>query len=502
MAQSRTPRKNKFNAPRSSVTAGTEATAAHSREESSRAFGAKVAGFFRSLPIRFKLSLIIGSIVVLVISIFSLTILHNQQTALMSRMNQVCKVLVQNLSETAKGDLLLGKNNKVKETVLRLKNTDIEGLKQVAILNHKAELVAAFDKAGEKINIDIPADLHKIDQFTSIERSKVFEYYYPIETQGSENSREKNVQLGFAYVSFYKDAILAPIQNARKIALGSALMIILWAIIVIYLIAKKMASQIKLLSDGARQVGAGNLGVEIHVDSRDELGQLATEFNKMIQQLREKLQMQKFVSKFTVDMIKDTVGKNGDRSKAIKRNVTVLFSDVRNFSSIAEELAPEEIVKLINIYFDIQTRVIESQGGIVDKFMGDQIMAIFVGRDMADSALLSAVEIQRQIRLLNQERSENGEPKLEIGIGINNGAAVMGRMGSSDRMDYTVIGDVVNVAARLCSAAKAGQIITSFDVAKKVNGSYPTSRLRSISVKGRSRAIEVCEVDYDRDILT
>jgi len=490
VAQSHIPLKNRLPSPQEQGRGG------------NGSFGAKVVGFFRFLPIRFKLSLIIGSIVVLVISVFSLTILHNQQTALMNRMNQVCNVLVQNLSETAKGDLILGKEDKVKEAVLRLKNTDIEGLKQVAILNHKAKLIAAFDKEGEKIDINIPRDLHKIEKFTSIERPEVYEYYYPIQTQSTENSHEKQVQLGYAYASFSKKAILEPIQNARKIALGSALMIILWSTVVIYVVAKKMAGQIKLLSDGARQVGAGNLDVEIHVASQDELGQLAAEFNKMIQLLREKLQMQKFVSKFTVDMIKDTVQKNGDRTKAMKRNVTVLFSDVRHFSSIAEELAPEEIVKLINIYFDIQTRVIEKHGGIVDKFMGDQIMAIFEGRDMADNALLSAVEIQRQIRILNQRRNENGEQSLEIGIGINNGSAVIGHMGSSDRMDYTVIGDVVNVAARLCSVAKAGQIITSFDVAKKVNGSYPTSRLRSISVKGRSKAIEVCEVDYNRDILT
>jgi adenylate cyclase len=174
---------------------------------------------------------------------------------------------------------------------------------------------------------------------------------------------------------------------------------------------------------------------------------------------------------------------------------------VRNFSSIAEMLEPEDIVKLINIYFDLQTRIIERHHGIVDKFMGDQIMAIFQGRGMADNVLRAAVEIQRQIRTLNQERAAAGLATLEIGIGINNGMAVMGHMGSANRMDYTVIGDVVNVAARLCAAAKAGQIITSLELAHKVNGSYPTSRLKSVSVKGRSQAIEVCEVDYDRDIL-
>jgi adenylate cyclase len=201
-------------------------------------------------------------------------------------------------------------------------------------------------------------------------------------------------------------------------------------------------------------------------------------------------------------MIRNTMGRNGERSKAAKKDVSVLFSDVRKFSTIAEQLEPEEIVKLINVYFDLQTQVIEAHNGIVDKFMGDQIMAIFQGLDMADDALRAAVEIQRKIRLLNQKRLANGKVVLEMGIGINNGPAVLGNMGSTSRMDYTVIGDVVNVASRLCTAAKSGQIIASLELAKYVNSSYPTSRLKSISVKGRRKAIEVCEVDYDRDILT
>lgn len=452
---------------------------------------------FKFLPIRFKLSLIIGSIVVLVVFVFGIIVLQSQKIALMQRMAQVCNVLVQNLSESAKGDLLLGKNDKVIEAVYRLKRTKIEGLKNVAVLNHKGEIIAAF----EKEDIENPAEFLKIKDFTIVEKDRFFEYYYPITTQLHENNTTKNILLGIAFVSFSKKAILDPIHNARDKAIWSALIIAFLAIVGINLLAKKMAFQIQLLSEGARQVGKGNLDVTISVSSKDELGQLAKEFNNMTQHLREKLQMQKFVSKLTVQMIKDTVRTNGKNFKGVKKNVTVLFSDVRSFSAIAERLDPEEIVKVINIYFDLQTQIIERHNGIVDKFMGDQIMAIFQGKNMADNALRASVEIQRQIRTLNQKRNSGNEVTLEMGIGINNGSAIMGNMGSANRMDYTVIGDVVNVAARLCASAKAGQIVTSYEVAKKVNGTYPTSRLKSVSVKGRVKSIDVCEVDYDRDIL-
>ncbi|TDI99762.1 MAG: adenylate/guanylate cyclase domain-containing protein [Caldithrix sp.] len=456
---------------------------------------------WRILPIRIKLSLIIATIVVFVLTAFSLIILQNQKVALMQRMNQVCRVLIESLAETAKGGLLLNEKEGVTEAVFRLKKTSIDGLQRVAILNRRAETVASFDVDGQEVKFTNAAELLRIPEFTVRERPLHFEYYYPITHQMRENSRIKDILLGVAFISFSKKSILLQIKNARNIAIGSAIFVTLVSIFFINLIARKMTKQIQMISDGARAVSNGNLNVVISVNSKDELGQLAAEFNNMIQQLREKLQMQKFVSKLTVQMIKDTVSADGKKPRAANQKVTVLFSDVRNFSSIAEQLKPEEIVKLINIYFDLQTRIIESHKGIVDKFMGDQIMAIFQGRAMADNALLAAVEIQRQIRLINHERDTQGKAILEIGIGINNGSAVLGNMGSADRMDYTVIGDVVNVAARLCAKAAIGQIIMSYDLANKVNGSYPTSRLKSLSVKGRVKKIDVCEVDYNREIL-
>jgi len=456
---------------------------------------------WRILPIRIKLSLIIAAIVVFVLSAFSLIILQNQKVALMKRMNQVCRVLIENLAETSKGDLLLDGKEGVTEAVFRLKKTSIDGLQRVAILNRGAEIVASFDVDGQEVKFANATELLKISKFTIREMPLHFEYYYPITHQLRENNRIKHILLGIAFISFSKKSILLPIKNARNIAIGSAIFVTLLSIVFINLIAGKMANQIQMLSDGARAVGSGNLNVTISVNSKDELGQLAAEFNNMTQHLREKLQMQKFVSKLTLQMIKDTVGSDGKKPSAANQKVTVLFSDVRDFSSISEQLKPEEIVKLINVYFDLQTRIIESHKGIVDKFMGDQIMAIFQGKAMADNALRAAVEIQRQVRLVNHKREAKSEAILEMGIGINNGSVVIGNMGSADRMDYTVIGDVVNVAARLCSKAAARQIIMSYDLAKKVNGSYPTSRLKSLSVKGRTKGIDVCEVDYNREIL-
>ncbi len=459
---------------------------------------------FQYLPIRLKLMVIIGTIVVSVIFSFSLFVIKNQEDTLMDRMDQVCKVLIETLSDAAKDGLLLKKTEQIPEAVHTLKNNAIQGLNKVAIISSNPRRVIGVDADGEFIPEDSAAVYFQFlesNVFRKSETKTEFIFSKPIIQKSRKNDRLESVKLGVAYISFVKEDILAPTIRARKIAVVATIVIVIFALIFINLIARKMAKQIQLLSEGARQVGRGNLNVEILPGSNDELGLLATEFNNMIQLLREKMQMQKFVSKLTVDMIKDS-GQDFNQNKgAIKRSVVVLFSDVRSFSSVAENLDPGEIVKLINVYFDIQTRIVERHKGVVDKFMGDQIMAIFQGKNMADNALRAAVEIQKQVKIINQERQAQNKIMLEMGVGINSGAAVMGNMGSSDRMDYTVIGDVVNVAARLCGVATAGQIITSYEVAKRVNGSYPTSRQKSISVKGRKQAIEICEVDYDLDII-
>lgn len=457
----------------------------------------QILDVYRSLPIRFKLGIIIVLIVMTVLGVFSVAMLHSQRTALIERMNQVCNVLIRNLAESVKGDLMLQNKDAVTEKVLRLKNTGIVGLEKAAILDRKGLVVAGFEVDSDAAEVKEARYYLNKSEFGVVELKKSYLYVNPIST----TLDNKGIVLGVALVSFSKEIIWEPIAKASRIALTLAIVVIAFAIVGINLIVKRITNRIQVLSEGAREVGAGNLDVTLKVDSRDELGLLAVEFNNMLQHLREKLQMQKFVSKLTVEMIRDTVRADSQSEVATKREVTVLFSDVRSFSSVAEHLDPGEIVKLINIYFDLQTRIIESHHGVVDKFMGDQIMAIFQGSTMADNAMRAAVEIQRQILLVNHKRKEGGKKTLEMGVGINKGFAVMGNMGSPDRMDYTVIGDEVNVAARLCSAAKAGQIITSYEVAKQVSGSYPTSRLKSISVKGRSQSIDICEVDYGRDIL-
>ena len=181
-----------------------------------------------------------------------------------------------------------------------------------------------------------------------------------------------------------------------------------------------------------------------------------------------------------------------------KRNVAVLFADIRDFTSMAEKMSPEEVVNLLNTYLTEMTEIVFKYEGTLDKYIGDCVMAVF-GAPVShyndtERAVVAAIEMQKFIAKLNAKREAEGLPAVGIGIGINCGEAIAGNMGSVDRMDYTVIGDTVNTAARLEEIAKAGQILVTRNVYDEVRYLVDANIVGTIRVKGKEKPIEVYEV--------
>ena len=174
-----------------------------------------------------------------------------------------------------------------------------------------------------------------------------------------------------------------------------------------------------------------------------------------------------------------------------RKECTILFTDVRGFTSLSEKLPPEQITDLMNKTLTIQSNAVKKYGGMVDKYIGDAMMAIFnapVDIDMhEDRAILAAIEIKRQML--------NANLGIDIGIGINSGIVMLGNCGSDDRFDYTAIGDAVNLAARLESSTKevGKDIVIGYDTIKNTN--IYVEKLKPIKVKGKSKAIEIYTID-------
>jgi HD-GYP domain-containing protein (c-di-GMP phosphodiesterase class II) len=181
-----------------------------------------------------------------------------------------------------------------------------------------------------------------------------------------------------------------------------------------------------------------------------------------------------------------------------RRKISVLFADIRGFTTMAEKMRPEEVVDLLNTYLSGLTGVVFKYGGTLDKYMGDCVMAVF-GAPIShyndtERAVFSAVEMQEYIEIINAKREKEGLERVEIGVGINTGFVISGNMGSVDRMDYTVIGDVVNTASRLEGQALKGQILVTKEVFDEVKYLVEANYLTSLAVKGREQQIEVFEI--------
>jgi adenylate cyclase len=180
------------------------------------------------------------------------------------------------------------------------------------------------------------------------------------------------------------------------------------------------------------------------------------------------------------------------------RRAAVLFSDIRGFTSLSEKLSAADVTELLNEYFEVMVDVLFHHGGTLDKYMGDAVMGLFGVPKSDEDAALSAVkcglEMQTALEGLNRLRLGRGEEALHMGIGINYGDCIWGPLGSRKTMDYTVVGDVVNVAARLCSEAGGGDVIISESVREACGSSIEVIELPPAYLKGKARPVPVYRV--------
>ena len=303
----------------------------------------------------------------------------------------------------------------------------------------------------------------------------------------------KKLKIGIARIGLSEKALNEAIRGQKIIYLWIALIFVIVGLLVSFGLARMITKPLDSLEEGIQVVARGDLRQLVAVPSDDEIGNLTNVFNQMILSLREKLLMEKYLSQSTVLSIKEHRDVTQLKLGGERKYVTAIFSDARGFTSLAEKMSPEDVVSLMNIYLNLQTTVIHHWGGIVDKFVGDEVMAIFEGKGMALNAVRAAVEIQSYCRALNEARVAASEKTVSIGIGMNSGEVVMGNMGSEDHMDYTVIGDNINIAARLCGVAQPGQVLVSKVIFDEVGGEATWKELLPVMVKGKDHPISIAE---------
>lgn len=232
---------------------------------------------------------------------------------------------------------------------------------------------------------------------------------------------------------------------------------------------------------------------------KKKLGQMI-----MLEDISSEKRMKSTMSRYMdPDIAEQLMAGGEDVLGGCNATASVLFSDVRSFTTLTEELGPQGTVHLLNEYFTLMVECISKEGGMLDKFIGDAIMAAFgipIGHeDDEDRAVRAAIAMLVSLREFNAARASDGKPPVDMGIGINTDTVVSGNIGSPKRMDYTVIGDGVNLAARLESACKqySAHLLLSEYTARKLRGTYRLREIDHVVVKGKTEPVGVFEVlDY------
>ncbi len=262
------------------------------------------------------------------------------------------------------------------------------------------------------------------------------------------------------------------------------LIVLILTLLIIQFLRKVIIGRILNVGSIVKGVGRGDFETKIMIDSEDEIGELGREINSMIDGLRERFKLTRFVSKSTLDHVKDDIEISLGGEKKI---LTILFTDIRNFTSYSEDKDPETVLEMLNRVMNLQAGIIHKYSGDIDKFVGDEIMAVFEGEAMEYRAVQAAEEIRNSLKEMNR----NLQTPVFAGMGINTGEMISGNMGSDERIDRTVIGDAVNLGSRLCSIAGRNTIVISEFTYAVVKDLVEVNVHDPIKVKGKEKPVKI-----------
>jgi adenylate cyclase len=288
------------------------------------------------------------------------------------------------------------------------------------------------------------------------------------------------------------DARFSPTESLVKQKIRSAMCVPLW-------------QKEKII--GAIQLDSTKLGNQFNQDDLELLKAIGCQMSMVLEQanLNKKIReeeelrsrLERYHSPQVVNMILKTAeGSKEDLLEAKDVSVTILFTDIVGFTRLSERLNPLDVNMLLNQYFTRMTDVIFEYGGTLDKYVGDRLMAVFGAPlekdDDAERAIRAALKMRKELALMMENASP--DKRFDVRLGMNTGHVVAGNVGSPKRMDYTVIGDSVNIASRLESSAEPNQILIGEETHRQVKGKFKTRKVGSKTLRGKSESVMVYEV--------
>lgn len=458
--------------------------------------------------IQTKLFIYFITIILLIISILSFLTLRDYRNTILSSVQYTGLTLTEQSA------------NYIRERFTSL--IDIKAyLTNVRKNNEKAQMkfqsLTYFKKQGKTDSYLVEASTNENEIGQELTDKEKLQYNELSSTEFLYNSTQKlykfispiifgPIKIGYVIISYKENVIYAAYFKAliRIIFLTSIFIYI--AIILIFLFGNRLILPLLFLRMNVSKIGwnllqmvngdlkksASLLYFENKIKTRDEIRTLSIEFEEMVKVI-------KGVIPYISDSTLHQSAQEGEKSS--RKDLTFLFTDVRGFTTMCEGMTPEEVVNILNRYLTIQTEIVMSNGGEIDKFVGDEIMAVFEGPNKELNACIASMKIRAAMQMENEKRTKTNLKTITIGIGINTGPVVFGNVGAKDRMDFTSIGDTVNLAARLEGANKEynTKTLITEEVYHKVNNEFLCREIDKLTVKGKNKPVRIYEVLQEKN---
>jgi adenylate cyclase len=447
------------------------------------------------IPIWFQLSIATILVILLTTFVLNFLILNRQKDRLYLQTVKIGMVSLKYFSDNARIPLL-------EDNILRLntliKNAEaVEGLLYAVIVDNGQVIKAhtnhnmigkAFEKVGSMENMTRKGNVTYF-HYSLPTGKDVLNLTQPVVFKGK--------RMGEVHVGVSIDFIKQLIRKERSSVILITLFIIFFGMVTALLLGFRFSRPISKLVLATQEIAKGNYRHKVGLARNDELGNLAAAFDQMGEDLWKNSLMQKSFGKYVGPEVLEMIMANPEKTwlKGLRNEATIFFADVRGFTQYSEKKEPEAVIEELNEYFEIASKAIVRYGGYIDKLIGDAVLGVFgvpvYRKDHVERAVRAAIYLQNE---LNKASKNDNKLLVSVGIGIDSGVIVSGNIGSQVKMEYTVIGDTVNVASRLNGLAGPGEVIISNSVYEQLSDIITVEALPPQEIKGKTELVKTFKV--------
>lgn len=444
-------------------------------------------------PIALKLGLAISLLLITGMASITLYIISNQSELLRQQTREMGSTLVQQIAESSAEPMLL--DDRLALSTLLKNLTTSPYLLGAAVYDKNQQMLqsvglvpSGLQLVGQDGVLESGRSVWSFgwtDQGMSDWQSSLISFVKPINFN--------DVTIGFALITYSHYNLGMITEHATRSLAGVTFAFILLGLVAAIIMGRSISRPVHQLVAATKEIADGNFAYRIRAERFDEFGELVDGFNSMAQGLENKLKVEQLLSQYVSPRVATHLLGNLEHVdlSGTKVNATVLFADMIGFTDVSEKLTPEEVAQLLNEYFSHITSISSRFGGYIDKFIGDCAMVVFgvpePDPDHSYRAISCALAIQQMIDGLNRRREQKGQSPMYFKIGVNSGEMLAGNMGSEERLQYTVVGDAVNLAARLTFKASANEIIISEDLYRSdaLRGRVIAKAHREYQIRGK-----------------